>query len=155
MTRREMSFRGALVRFAFALIAVAILPVFEPSMAAHRWVFAAYFAVAILAQILIRKDIGGHARAVVTGIIDCAVLTYVVHRLGSVSTVFASLYFVAAVLNTVVCGLRVGVALAAVDAVSYLGLVWTEHARLLPYAPDVPEVAALGPPDLRHSIAAS
>lgn len=155
MTRRELSFRGALVRFAFAIIAIAVLPVFEPSTAAHRWVFVLYFASAVLAQILIRKDVGGHTRAVVTGIIDCAVLTYVVHRLGSVSTVFASLYFVAAVLNTVICGLRVGFVLAAVDAASYLGLVWAEHARLLSYAPDVPELASLGPPDLRHSIAAS
>jgi diguanylate cyclase (GGDEF)-like protein len=154
MTRAELSFRGALVRFVFALIALTVLPVLEPKSVAYRWVFAAYFVSALAAQILIRKDIGGNTRAIVTGIIDCAVLTFVVHQLGSISTVFVSLYFVAAVLNTVICGLRVGLVLAAVDAGGYVALVWSEHFGLLSYAPDVRELAAMGAPDTRHALAA-
>jgi len=146
LSKGELIFRAALSRFLLGTVAVIVLPLLYPSARPFLWVYAAYIGFAAVEQILIRKHIGGGVRSLVAGLVDLAVLTFTVHRLGSVATVMASLYFIAGVLNALVIGLRVGVILAALNALAYAGVVCAEQVGLLPYAPDVPELAQLGVP---------
>ena len=146
LSKDELVFRAALTRFVLGLVALAVLPLLYPSARQFLWVYAAYIGFAAIEQVLIRKAIGGGVRSLVAGLVDLAVLTFTVHRLGSVATVMASVYFVAGVLNALVVGLRVGVILAALNAVAYAAVVCAEQAGLLPYAPDVPEISRLGVP---------
>jgi diguanylate cyclase (GGDEF)-like protein len=155
MTRDELKFRAALSRFAVGVIALALLPTFYPNTRPHIWIWGVYLAIAALEQVLIRKHIGGSARAVVSGLIDIALLTYTVHGLGSVVTPMASLYLFAGVANALVTSARVAWTLALIGPLAYDGVVWAEHARLLAFAPDAPELAALGPPPLQDALMAA
>jgi diguanylate cyclase (GGDEF)-like protein len=155
MTRDELKFRAALSRFVVALTALALLPVFYPRSREHLWVWVVYLGIAAAEQVLIRRHLGGRLRALVSGLVDLAVLTYTVHGLGSVVTPMASLYLFAGVANALVTERRVAWALALTGAASYDALVWVEHAGWLAFAPDAPEVAALGPPSLAHTLIAS
>jgi diguanylate cyclase (GGDEF)-like protein len=155
MTRDELKFRAALSRFAVGLIALAILPTFYPLTRSHIWVWGVYLAVATLEQVLIRKHIGGRVRAVASGIVDIALLTYTVHLLGSVVTPMASVYLFAGVANALVTNVRVAWTLSLVGPLAYDAVVWSEHAGWLAFAPDAPQVQALGPPTLEHTLMAS
>ena len=155
MTRDDLKFRAALSRFAVGLIALALLPTFYPRTRSHIWVWFVYLGIAAVEQVLIRKHIGGRARPVVSGLVDLAVLTYTVHGLGSVVTPMASLYMFAGVANALVTSPRVAWTLAIVGPAAYDVVVWSEHAGWLAFAPDAPDLAALGPPPLAHTLMAS
>jgi diguanylate cyclase (GGDEF)-like protein len=155
MTGDELRFRAALSRFVIAAIAIFLLPTFYPLTRPNLWVWISYLVVAGVEQVLIRKGIGGEARALVSGLIDIGVLTFTVHRLGSTATPMASLYFFAAVANALVVHRRVAIALAAVGVTAYDALVWAEWARILPFAPDVPSLAAFGPASLAQTVLGS
>lgn len=154
MTRDELRFRAALSRFAVGLVALALLPTFYPNTRSHLWVWLVYLAIAALEQVLIRKGIGGSARAVVSGFVDIAVLTYTVHGLGSVVTPMASLYLFAGVANALVVNLRVAWALSIAGPLAYDAVVWAEYAGWLPFAPDAPGIAALGRPSVEQTLMA-
>jgi diguanylate cyclase (GGDEF)-like protein len=155
MTGVDLKFRAALSRFGVGLVALVVLPTFYPSTRGHIWIWFAYIAIAVVEQVLIRKNIGGHARGFVSGLVDLTVLTYTVHGLGSVATPMASLYLFAGVANGVV-GLRtVALALAMLGAAAYDALVWAEWAGWLSFAPDAPAIAALGRPALSDTIMAT
>ena len=152
MSREQLVFRARLTRFFLGATSLVVLHArVYPAARRYLWVYAAYLAFAAFEQILIRKRIGGTARSLVAGLVDLTVLTFTVHHLGSVATVMASLYFVAGVLNALVVGLRVGVVLAALNASAYAAVVGLEQMGALPYAPDVPELAAVGLPSLTHA----
>src|SRR6185312_10801393 len=85
--------------------------------------------------VLIAKRIGGRVRSFVAGAIDVAVVTWFIHLLGSTTTVLAATYFFMATMNAMVVGLRVGIALAALTALTYDAIVWLEFAGWLAYAP--------------------
>ena len=155
MTRDELKFRAALSRFAVALTALALLPTFYPRTRPHIWIWFAYLVVAAFEQVLIRKHIGSRVRPVVSGLVDLAVLTYTVHSLGSVVTPMASLYLFAGVANALVTSPRVAWTLAIAGPLSYDVVVWSEHAGWLPFAPDAPELAALGSPSLAYTLMAT
>lgn len=155
MTGDELKFRAALSRFGVALVALALLPTFYPGTRPHLWVWGVYLAIAGIEQALIRKRIGNRRRAFLSGLVDIAVLTYTVHGLGSIATPMASLYFFAGVANALVVDLRVAYALAALNVLAFDAVVWAEWARLLPFAPDAPDVARLGPPPLEQTLMAS
>jgi diguanylate cyclase (GGDEF)-like protein len=155
MTRDELKFRAALSRFAVGLTALVLLPTFYPRTRAHIWIWFVYLAIAAVEQVLIRKHIGGRMRPVVSGFVDLAVLTYTVHGLGSSVTPMASLYLFAGVANALVNGPREAWTLAIAGPVAYDALVWSEHAGWLPFAPDAPDLAALGSPPLGHTLMAS
>jgi diguanylate cyclase (GGDEF)-like protein len=154
MTRQELVFRAALTRFALGVFAVALMPVLYPATASSRWFYAAYMGVAAVEQVLIRKQIGGMARSFLAGLIDLVVVTYTVHRLGSVATTLACFYFFASKANALVVGLRVGATLSLLNGVAYGAVVWAEHTRVLPFAPDVPDVARYGPPTTEQALTA-
>ncbi len=152
---RNLRFRAALSRFVAALIAIPLLLTFYPRTREHLWVWLAYLTLAGTGQVLIRLDIGGDVRAMVSGVVDLAFITYTVHLLGSTASPMASLYFYAAVANALVVHRRVSVALAVLGVLSYDILVWLEYARVLPFAPDVPQLARLGAPGLDLALLSS
>jgi len=155
MTGDELKFRAALSRFGVGLVALVLLPTFYPASRTHAWVWIAYLGLAVVQQVMIRKHIGGESRALVSGLIDIAVLTYTVHNLGSVVTPMASLYVFAGVANALVTKPTVAYLLGSVGALAFDATVWAEHLRLLPFAPDAPETAAAGPPTLVQALMAS
>lgn len=155
MTRDELKFRAALSRFGVGLIALVLLPTFYPKTRAHIWIWVVYLAIAALEQVLIRKHIGGRVRAVLSGLVDIALLTYTVHGLGSCVTPMASLYVFAGVANALVTNVRVAWTLAVVGPLAFDAVVWAEHEGWLAFAPDAPQVQALGPPTLEHALMAS
>jgi diguanylate cyclase (GGDEF)-like protein len=154
MTRQELVFRAALTRFALGVFAVALMPLLYPASASSRWFYATYMGVAAIEQVLIKKQIGGTTRSFIAGVIDVVVLTYTVHRLGSVATTLACFYFFASMANALVVGLRVGTTLAALNAIAYGAVVWAEHTGALPFAPDAPDVARYGAPTTEQSLTA-
>src|SRR4051794_26396284 len=111
MTRHDLLFRAALSRFVLGTAALVLLPFLYPLGAGNWWVFASYLGVAAIEQVLIRNRIGGNMRALLAGFFDVALITFIVHRLGSVATMISSFYFFAGVLNAMVVGMRVAVAL--------------------------------------------
>jgi diguanylate cyclase (GGDEF)-like protein len=141
-------FRAVLGRVVVGVLALAILPVQYPGMAAFRWLFVAYIGVVGVQLVLIRKHIGGSLRAHVSGAIDLALLTFLVHRAGSVGTTLVSLYFLAGILNALVVGFREGIGQAIAGSIAYSTVVFLEHARILPYAPDAPKDWIVRPPTL-------
>jgi diguanylate cyclase (GGDEF)-like protein len=145
-TTKHVVFRAALSRFVLGSGFLALVPLFYPRAIGSWWVYAMYLGVAAIEQILIRNDIGGDVRSFVAGVFDAALITFVVHRLGSSATIFASFYFLACAMNVMVVGVRVGMAIAAFNAVAYGAVVWCEHFGVLAFAPDAPEIAVIGPP---------
>jgi diguanylate cyclase (GGDEF)-like protein len=155
VTRERLKFRAGLSRFLIAAMGLVVLPVFYPRTRAHMWVWASYLVVAGVAQEMIRRDVGGRTRTIAFGIVDAAVLTFTVHVLGSVSTPLLSIYFFACVANALVGDVRVTLVLAAANSLLYDAVVWAEWGGLLPFAPDVPRLAALGQPQLDQVVAAT
>jgi diguanylate cyclase (GGDEF)-like protein len=155
MTRDQLKFRAALSRFAVGAAGLVLMPVLYPRTRAHAWVWGAYLVVAAVEQELIRRGIGGRVRTMLSGVVDTAVITFTVHRLGSVVTPVMSVYFFACFANGLVADVRISIALALVNAVAYDAVVWAEWGRWLPFAPDIPRLAALGTPSLGEALSAS
>lgn len=155
MTRDQLKFRAALSRFAVGAAGLVLMPLLYPRTRAHAWVWAGYLVVAAAEQELIRRGVGGRARTILSGVVDTAVITFTVHRLGSVVTPVMSVYFFACFANGLVGDIGASVVLALANALAYDAVVWLEWGRWLPFAPDVPRLAALGPPLLGEALAAS
>ncbi len=145
MNRERLQLAAATSRLVLGLFAITLLPLLYPGLAASRWLFGIYLGSATVMQVLIWRGVGGTARAVVGGLIDMAILTYIVHRAGSAGTMMVSLYFFAAIVNTLVVGRRVGVTLAVLAALSYSFVVMAEAFGLMPYGPDAPHWSHGGP----------
>jgi diguanylate cyclase (GGDEF)-like protein len=145
LDRAKVLLYAASTRIVLGLVALVLLPGLYPRMAAHRWLFAAYFASALFFQVLIWKRIGGDTRSTVAGIVDLLILTFIVQRVGSIATMLVSVYFFAAIMNTLIVGHRVGLALAAVASLLYCGVLGAEAVGLLPYGPDAPYWASRPP----------
>jgi diguanylate cyclase (GGDEF)-like protein len=152
---RDFRFRAALSRFGCSLVAIVLLPIFYPRTRGHLWVWGTYLVIAGVMQVLIKKRVGGEVRALVSGLIDVSIITFTVHCLGSTATPMASLYFFLGVANALVVSRAVGLFLAAFGVVAYDALVWAEHARLLAFAPDVPQLEMLGAPSLDQAVLAT
>ena len=155
LTAAQLTFRAGLSRLVVGGAALVMLPILFPRTRAHAWIIALYLVVASLEQVLIAKQIGGQWRAFVAGLIDLALVTYLVHLLGSTTSVFAAIYFFSGTLNALVVGLRVGVALAALNAVAYDLIVWAEWSRRIPFAPDALDATRGVPPTFEEAVAAS
>lgn len=151
--RTRATFGAALVRFVFALFAIAILPALFPGIADFRWAFGLYMVWAAIAQVLIWKRIGHPWRAVITGVVDMLVITFMVHRVGSFMSMLVSLYFFAAIVNVHVAGRGIGMMLSCTASAMYSCVLAAEALGLLPYAPDVPGWAANRGPELPEAIA--
>ena len=143
--RDRLQLAAAWSRVVLGGVAFALMPLVHPALAEHRWVFGVYVGFALLGQLFIWKGIGGMGRAVLGGVVDMAVLTFLVHRVGSTATMMVSIYFFAAILNTLVVGRRVGVSLALCGAAFYSSVVVAEANGWIPYGPDAPSLASAAP----------
>ena len=139
MNSERLAFGTAWVRFLLAACAIWLIPMLYPPMTAHRWVFIAYAGIAIVEQFLIWRDIGGPWRPFLGGILDMALLTFIVQRIGSSGTVIVALYFVACVVNSLVVTPRMGVLISSIGAAMYTSVVIMEVRGSLPFAPDGPD----------------
>lgn len=153
ISQPELSSRAGWARILFGLIALTLGPVFVPALGKHRLILALYVVVALGLQVLLKKGIGGELRALSGGLLDVSILTFLVHRVGSVSTPLAALYILLAVMMALVYQRRVAYALAATACVLYTGVLLAEWAHWLPYGPDAPSWATA--PDMRGVISAS
>jgi diguanylate cyclase (GGDEF)-like protein len=144
--KQRVVFQAALVRIVLGLFALLALPMLYPKLAAQWPIMAGYVGATVVMQVLVWKDVGGVLRSFVSGTVDLAFLTFIVHRVGSVSTVMLALYLLAGVLNALVVGYRVGMALATVGALFYAGALVAERAGWIPYGPDRPAWAGEGFP---------
>jgi diguanylate cyclase (GGDEF)-like protein len=138
MNSNKLAFGTAWVRFLLAACGIWLVPLLYPPMTAHRWVFVAYAGVAIVEQFLIWRDIAGPWRPFLGGILDMALLTFIVQRIGSSRTVIVALYFVAGIVNSLVVTPRMGVVLSSIGAAMYSSVVIMEVRGVLPFAPDGP-----------------
>jgi diguanylate cyclase (GGDEF)-like protein len=155
LTRAQLTFRAGLSRLVIGGAGLVLLPALFPRTRPDIWVLVVYLVVASLEQVLIARSFGGRWRSLAAGLVDLCVLTYLVHLLGSTTSVFAAVYFFAGTLNALVVGLRVGVTLAVLNAITYDAVVWAEWARKIPFAPDALDATRDVPPSFEAAAAAS
>ena len=136
VARETDNMRAGWMRVMVAAFGLAILPFAMPGLWRHRWVLIAYLCCALLTQLLIYKNIGGELRALLMGLVDVATLTFLVHRVGSVSSMLVSLYVLIGMMNALVVSRRVATVLAVAGALAYTALLVAEATGVLPYAPD-------------------
>jgi diguanylate cyclase (GGDEF)-like protein len=152
MTSGELRFRAALSRIGIGIIGVVLLPLGFPETRRHVGVWIAYLAVAAVEQFLIRRNIGGRARTLVSGLVDVAVLTYTVHLLGTGVSPMSSLYLFCGVANALVGETGIAFVLAVAGPLAFDATVLAEHVGWIAFAPDVPDLAAAGAPNLLTSM---
>lgn len=122
------------VRIALAFFAVIVLGPVHETIRALSGVLYAYIAIAACFLVLIVLRIGDRPRAISGSIVDMAVITLLVHALGSTSSVMTTVYVFAAVLNTLTVGPRIGVLVSSFACVCYGGLLLAEHTGVLAVA---------------------
>jgi diguanylate cyclase (GGDEF)-like protein len=147
MNSNKLAFGTAWIRFLLAACGIWLLPLLYPPMSAHRWMFVAYAGVAVVEQFLIWRDIAGRWRPFLGGILDMALLTFIVQRIGSSRTMIVALYFVAGIVNSLVVTPRTGVVVSGIGAAMYSAVVIMEVRGVLPFAPDGPTWLQSGRPE--------
>jgi diguanylate cyclase (GGDEF)-like protein len=156
MTQQGATFRAALMRVLFAILAAALLQLIYPKLAEKRFIFIIYALEALGMLGLVWKNIAPRVRPVVGGIIDLCFITWIVHRVGSVSSIVVAFYVVAGTLNGLVVGFRVSMTLAVLAASLYSTMLIAEMQGWLPYGPDAPTWApVVAPPGVEAVIAAT
>lgn len=146
---------GASVRVVIGVVLLTLLPALYPRTASYRGLWAGYVIWACVTVWLVWKDVAPRIRPLLTGLVDSALLTFVVHRTGSLTTMWVWLYFFQGLFNTLLVGRATGLTLAVVGSLSYAGIVLCERAGLLPYGPDAPPWADRVVPDEAASIVAA
>jgi diguanylate cyclase (GGDEF)-like protein len=155
LTRAQVTFRAGLSRLVLGGAALALLPPLFPRTRDDAWILVGYIVLACLEQVLIARSFGGRWRALFAGLLDLGVVTFLVHVLGSTTTVFPALYLFLGILNALVVGLRVGITLALLNAIAYDLVVWSEWAGRIPYAPDGLEAARNVRPSFEAALTAT
>jgi diguanylate cyclase (GGDEF)-like protein len=133
------------VRVALGVFLAAGLPLLAPSVARFFWVFVAYVIAAVTMHLAIRRRVGGVVRVLVGGVLDVAITTFLVHRLGSQGTPLVSAYLLLGMFVALVAPAWTARALSALGVVSFGTVTFAEALRLIPYAPDAPEAAGYVP----------
>jgi diguanylate cyclase (GGDEF)-like protein len=154
-TTEGSAYRANWARVVLAVIGVTVAPIVIPEFGRHRPLIGAYLALALVNQVLLKKNLGGSARAMAGGIIDVLLLTYLVHRVGSYSTLLVALYVVIGMIMALLYTRRVAYVLAGVAWAAYAAVLLAEALRWLPYAPDAGRWVAPLPPDLGIAVQAS
>jgi diguanylate cyclase (GGDEF)-like protein len=134
--------RAASVRVALAVLAAITVPLYYPDAPEYRWVTLAYLVSSIGFQLAIRRDLGGVWRVLLGGVVDIAVVSFMVHRGGSQSMPLVATYLLIGMFNALVAPAWVARSLAALGVLAYATVAFSEVAGLLPYAPDVPGAQA-------------
>lgn len=129
---------AAASRFALAAIAIVALPIAYPRTSDYFWVLAGYVCLALVFQGMVVRNVGGEARALVSGLVDVGIITFLAHLVGTVTTMLVALYVYQATVNTLVSGRRVGVSCAVFGMIAYATIIALELGGVLPYAPGQP-----------------
>lgn len=142
----QNAYRAAWSRVVLGALGLTLAPYLTPGGSPQRLTFAAYLVCALFVQFLIKRDIGGSARAFGGGLIDLAMLTFLVWRTGSASTSLVAVYVFIGLLNTMVSKPWVARALALLGWLAYVSVVVAETLGVLPYAPDAAAHIRESPP---------
>jgi diguanylate cyclase (GGDEF)-like protein len=140
------AYRAGWTRVLLGALAFAVAPLMIPELGKHRLVFGAYLLIALFMQYLIKREVGGSARAIAGGVIDIAVLTFLVQRVGSASTLLVGLYVVLGIMMALVHTRRVAWLLAGIGSLAYAAVLLAEVQHWLPYAPDATRWVPPNPP---------
>jgi diguanylate cyclase (GGDEF)-like protein len=143
----NLAFRAAWLRIALAVLALVLLPT-AAAVPAHFWLaLGLYLACAIAIQILFFRDAWNQTRRVLfMGPLDYAVLTYIVHLMGSAPTPLTGLYVFISMMYGLIVSLPLAVALSATGTAAYAGVLLLEWSGHLPFAPAAPVWAPSAPP---------
>jgi diguanylate cyclase (GGDEF)-like protein len=139
--KQQDSLRASSVRVALAAFLAAGLPLIAPGLARFAWVFIVYVVAALTMHLAIRHRLGGVWRVLAGGILDVAVTTFLVHRLGSQGTPLVSSYLLLGMFVALVAPAWSARALGGLGVLCFGAVSFAEALRLIPYAPDVPEMA--------------
>jgi diguanylate cyclase (GGDEF)-like protein len=142
-------------RVGVALIALLVLPVRFEGLAAYRPLFAAYVVWAAFMWILVWRRFGGEWRALIGGTVDQLFLTFIIHGVGSTTTMLSAIYLLCGTMNALVVSFRVGVALALIGSTLFAGMVTFEQLGWIPYAPAAPDWLAAHPPTPAQAFSAA
>ena len=134
--KNPLAFWAGLSRVLLGVMFVGFQPLVAPTMGQWWWGFVVYLLLALVGQYMISRDLAGQVRVIGFGLVDIAVITFIVHRMGSVSTTLAALYIYHGVVNALVVKRRAALALALVGSLSYLAVLTAEWKGWLPHAPD-------------------
>jgi diguanylate cyclase (GGDEF)-like protein len=148
------SYRAASTRVLLGVFGLIALPHLVPGLAGDWMILAGYVVVALGFQFLIRKGIGGEWRVLGGGLVDIAMLTFIVHRMGSHGTPMIGAYALTGMLNALVAPPWIARLLSVVGILAYGTLVIAESLGFLPYAPALPP----GPrhaPELQTAVASA
>lgn len=143
--RDRLQLTAAWSRVVLGVVAIVVLPLAYPGFEAHRWLLGLYVVAALIGQLMIWRGVGGNLRSFLGGVLDMTVLTFMVHRTGSLSTMLLSIYFFAVIVNTLTVGRRVGIGLSLLAALLYASTVLAELEGLIPYGADAPAWVAGAP----------
>jgi len=135
----SISVRAAWARIPVGLAIAIGLPLAVPATAQHLWLLLSYVGFTLLGQLLVWRRIGDAWRPAMGGMVDLGFLTFLVHRLGSVTSTLVSLYIFVVILYALATKRRVAMLLAIFGSVSYMALLVAEYSGILPYAPDAPQ----------------
>lgn len=136
---QRLNFAAGASRVFLAVAALTVIPALYPSVAQLRPVIYGYLGVALVAQVLIWLGRGGWWRPLLGGFADCAILTLLLHHVGSASSFLVTFYAFGAVLNTLVVGKRMGLTMSIVATAMYGTLLSLESSGVIPYAPGAPD----------------
>jgi diguanylate cyclase (GGDEF)-like protein len=136
--RRKVALGAASLRVVLGIAAVLVLPWFYPKTSELRAVYLMYLLLAAASLPFVWKQIGGRVRVITSGVVDLAMLTFIVHRVGSLFTTLVALYLFLCMLNTIIVGRREGMTLAIIASLMYTSVIVAERSGWLPYAPDAP-----------------
>ncbi len=137
-TQYLVAVRAAWMRVGMGVTILVVLPIILPATAQHRWLFAIYAGLGVGTQFLVWRDLGGELRTAVMGMIDMCMLTFLVHRLGSLSSMIVLLYVFFAMLYALAVRRSIAIWLAAFASATYVAVLTLEFGEALPYGPDAP-----------------
>jgi diguanylate cyclase (GGDEF)-like protein len=130
--------RAGLLRVLFSLLAVLGLAFFE-GLKPFAPVFLAYLGLSLVFQLVIRRRIARSALVVAMGVVDIALVTLLVHLLGSTQTALTFLYLLIPIVFATTTSRRsVSMTLAVLGSLAYVALLVLEVRGVLAFAPALP-----------------
>jgi diguanylate cyclase (GGDEF)-like protein len=126
------------MRIALGLLGVTSTFVL-PELSAWRWLLLGYLALALLFQwLIVARKLRSFTRAIAMGVVDMSLVSVLVHRLGTATSVLPIAYVAVPVLYaTTTPRRRVPVTIALVGVGQYAALIALELTGQMPYAPGV------------------
>ena len=104
-----------------------------PNSAAYRAVPTAYFAWTLVNLVLIHRKLWPKVRVPVGGLVDYAIVTIIVHQLGSVRTVMVLVYFVSGTLYALAVPFSTAIFIAGAGSTLYAVVVALERLGILEF----------------------